>query len=479
MTIVRNSPLRQKLGRNYAFVVVGVVFLALIVSAGQRSVPGVLMLPLIDSFGWSRSEISLGAAIGIFLYGLVGPFAAALMQSFGLKRTLVCALVLIAAATGLSALMTQSWQFILIWGVGSGLGTGCIAIVLAATVVGRWFHTNRGTVMGLLTASTATWDAHLSAGSPAALAENYGWRAVVLTMSACAIILVPLVLLLLPEQPADVGLVPYGAEGDGAQAAPLGRRDPLKATLGCLALAVKVPTFWLLARACRFFICGFTTNGLIGTHLIAFCADHGIPEVQAAGLLAVMGVFDLFGTTGSGWLSDRVDPRKLLFVYYGVRGLSLIYLAYSDFSFFGLSIFAVFYGLDWIATVPPTLRITTATFGDRDGPIVFGWIVAGHQVGAASAAFLAGLLRSLEGRYFEAFLISGLTGIFAAVLALVIRREFRPRLSRRLGPKWLLPRDACLKIFADGSCCAVHRPSFEPTTALHTQSLFPVTFPEK
>jgi MFS family permease len=419
---MRNGLLRQKLGGNYAFVVVAVVFLALIVSAGQRSVPGVLMLPLVNAFGWSRADISLGAAIGIFLYGLVGPFAAALMQSFGLKRTLVCALILVAVATGASSFMTQSWQFILLWGVGSGLGTGCIAIVLAATVVGRWFHTHRGTVMGLLTASTATGTLIFLPGL-AALAETYGWRTVVLTMSACALALVPLVLLLLPEHPADIGLVPYGAEHEGVQPAPP-RRDPLQAALGCLARAVKVPTFWLLAGT--FFICGFTTNGLIGTHLIAFCADHGIPEVQAAGLLAVMGIFDLVGTTGSGWLTDRIDPRKLLFVYYGVRGLSLVYLAYSDFSFFGLSVFAVFYGLDWIATVPPTLRITTATFGDRDAPIVFGWIVAGHQVGAASAAFLAGLLRSFEGRYFEAFLISGLTGLFAAVLALVIRRVPAP-----------------------------------------------------
>ena len=417
MTIIRNSLLRQKLGRNYAFVVVAIVFVALIVSAGQRSVPGVLMLPLVDAFGWSRSEISLAAAIGIFLYGLVGPFAAALMQSFGLRRTLIGALLLIGVSTGASAFMTQPWQFVLTWGIGSGLGTGCIAIVLAATFVGRWFQTNRGTMMGLLTASTATGTLIFLPGL-AALAETYGWRSVVLTMSACALLLVPLVLFLLPERPADVGLVPYGAE-PGAAAPPEPRRDPLQAAIGCLLRAVKVPTFWLLAGT--FFICGFTTNGLIGTHLISFCADHGIPEVQAAGLLAVMGVFDLFGTTGSGWLTDRVDPRKLLFVYYGVRGLSLIYLAYSNFSFFGLSVFAVFYGLDWIATVPPTLRLTTAAFGDRDGPIVFGWIVAGHQVGAASAAFLAGLLRSLEGRYFEAFLISGLTGLFAAVLALVIR----------------------------------------------------------
>lgn len=418
MNIAQKVLLRHKLGRNYAFVVVAIVFVSLLVSAGQRSTPGVLMLPLEQAFGWSRSEISFAAAVGIFLYGLVGPFAAALMQSFGLKRTLVCALLLMGTATGASAMMTQSWQFVLTWGIASGLGSGCVAIVLAATVVSRWFDTNRGSVMGLLTASTATGTLIFLPGL-AAIVETGGWRAVVLTISACAFGLVPLVLLFLPEWPRDIGLVPYGAALDRPVLPPEPRRDPLQAAIGCLAKAVHVPTFWLLAST--FFICGFTTNGLIGTHLIAFCADHGIPEVQAAGLLAVMGIFDLVGTTGSGWLTDRVDPRKLLFVYYGIRGLSLIYLPYSDFSFVGLSVFAVFYGLDWIATVPPTLRLTTAAFGDRDGPIVFGWIVAGHQVGAASAALFAGLMRGAEGTYLQAFLISGLTGLFAAVLALVIR----------------------------------------------------------
>jgi predicted MFS family arabinose efflux permease len=418
MNITQKWLVRHKLGRNYAFVVVAMIFLALLVSAGQRSAPGVLMLPLEQALGWNRSEISFAAALGIFLYGLVGPFAAALMQSFGLKRTLVCALLLMGAATGASALMTQPWQFVLTWGIVSGLGSGCVAVVLAATIVSRWFTTHRGTVMGLLTASTATGTLIFLPGL-AALAEADGWRAVVLTISACAFVLVPFVLLLLPEWPHDIGLVPYGAAQDRPAAVQAPRRDPLQAAIGCLVKAIRVPTFWLLAGT--FFICGFTTNGLIGTHLIAFCADHGIPEVQAAGLLAVMGIFDLVGTTGSGWLTDRIDPRKLLFVYYGIRGLSLIYLAYSDFSLFGLSIFAVFYGLDWIATVPPTLRLTTAAFGDRDAPIVFGWIVAGHQVGAASAAFHAGFLRVVQGTYLEAFVISGLTGLFAAALALAIR----------------------------------------------------------
>jgi predicted MFS family arabinose efflux permease len=417
--------LQRRLGQNYAFVVVALIFLALLASAGLRAAPGVLILPLEEAFGWSRSLISFAAALGIFLYGLVGPFAAALMQSFGLKRTLIAALMLMALATGASAVMTQPWQFVVLWGVLSGLGTGCVAVVLAATVVNRWFATHRGLMMGLLTASTATGTL-IFLPALAALAQLEGWRAVVLAVAGCTLALIPLVALLLPERPSDVGLVPYGSASGTAGNPPEVRRDPLRTATGCLVQAVQTRTFWVLFAT--FFICGFTTNGLVGTHLIAFCADHGIPEVQAAGLLAAMGLFDLFGTTASGWLTDRFDARKLLFVYYCIRGLSLLYLPFSDFSFFGLSVFAVFYGLDWIATVPPTVRLTNAAFGDRDGPIVFGWIVAGHQVGAASAAFFAGVMRAMEGRYLEAFVISGMTGLIAAVLAL-LARPARPALA--------------------------------------------------
>ena len=408
---------RRPFGQSYAFVVVAVIFLSLLVAAGLRSTPGVLILPLERSFGWSRDTISLAAAIGIFLYGLVGPFAAALMQSFGIKRTLVTALLLMSASTAASSLMSQPWQFMLTWGVLSGLGSGCVAIVLGATIVNRWFVTNRGFVMGLLTASTATGTL-LLLPALAAIADAGGWRPVVLTIAAAMLAIVPFVLLLLPERPADIGLVPYGANGDAAAAVKEPARAPLAAALGGLARAVRHRDFWLLFAT--FFICGFTTNGLVGTHLIALCGDNGIPEVRAASLLALMGIFDLVGTTGSGWLTDRYDPRKLLFMYYCLRGLSLVYLPFSDFSIYGLSVFAVFYGLDWIATVPPTLRLATEAFGERDAPVIFGWIAAGHQIGAASAAFFAGYMRTLQGDYLQAFVIAGSTGVVAAVLALMI-----------------------------------------------------------
>ena len=410
--------LRARLGHNYVFLVVAVVFLALMISAGMRATPGVLILPLESAFGWDRASISLAAAIGIFLYGLIGPFSAALMLRFGIRRTVLGALALMAASSAASALMTSRWQLVLCWGVLSGLSTGCVAVVLGATIVNRWFVKHRGVVMGAMTASAATGTLIFLPGL-AAIAQHQGWQPVVLTVAASALALIPLVWWLLPERPSDIGLTRYGATDAEAQAASTG--NPLGAALGALATAIRRRDFWYLFAT--FFICGFTTNGLIGTHLIALCGDHGIAEVRAAGLLAMMGVFDLVGTTASGWLTDRVDPRKLLFVYYSLRGAALVYLPFSNFSFVSLSMFAVIYGLDWIATVPPTLRLTTEAFGETAAAMVFGWILAGHQLGAACAAFMAGYLRTLQGDYVDAFVLAGATGIIAAALALLIGRQ--------------------------------------------------------
>lgn len=415
MTIIRRRPW----GQRYAFVVASVIFLALLAAAGVRAAPGVLILPLGQAFGWSRDSISLAAAVGIFLYGLMGPFAAALMQAVGIRRTLMAALALMAVSIAMSNWMTQPWHLVLTWGVFSGIGSGCVAIVLGATVVNRWFVKHRGLMLGLLTASTATGTlAFLPA--LAAIAEHGGWRPVVWTVSLACAALVPLVAWLLPERPSDAGLVPYGADpGYPVQDPP--RRNLLAIALGTLAKASRHRTFWLLFGT--FFICGLTTNGLIGTHFIAMCGDHGIPEVRAAGLLAMMGFCDLIGTTLSGWLTDRFDPRKLLFVYYGLRGLSLIWLPYSDFSLHSLALFGVFYGLDWIATVPPTLKLAAEAFGDHDAPVVFGWVAAGHQAGAATAAFAAGFLRVQTGNYLESFVIAGSFGVVAAFLAVAVRRR--------------------------------------------------------
>jgi MFS family permease len=407
-------------GQRYAFVVVAVTFAALLVAAAGRSTPGVLMVPWEHAFGWKRDLISLAAGLGILLYGVVGPFAAALMQSVGVKRTLAGALLLIAGASLISVFMTAPWQLIATWGVFSGLGTGCIAMVLGATIANRWFVTNRGLVMGLLSASAATGTL-IFLPILAAIADTAGWRPVVLVMGGATLLLVPAVLWLMPERPADIGLLPYGADPATWRPVAPFHANPLLGAFAALFRAARKADFWLLFGT--FFVCGLTTNGLVGTHMIALCSDHGMPEVRAAGLLALMGVFDLAGTTASGWLTDRIDPRRLLFAYYGLRGLSLIYLPYSDFSLYGLSIFAVFYGLDWIATVPPTLALATRAFGERDAPIVFGWIAMGHQMGAASAAFLAGVSRTAQGSYLEAFVIAGAAAVLAGFAALLIARR--------------------------------------------------------
>lgn len=410
---------RRPFGQNYAFVVAGAVFLAMLASAGLRSAPGVLMLPLEKAFGWDRPTVSLAAGIGILLYGLTGPFAAAMMQTFGVRKMVTLALGLMALATGLSVFMTQAWQYIATWGVMAGFGTGVVAMVLGATVVNRWFVARRGLILGLLTASTATGTL-IFLPAMAAVAEHGGWKPVAIGVSMLTGILAPLMWLILPERPSDIGLRPYGAPADYVPPPP-----PPNSAIGnafaALARAARTRTFWLLFTG--FFVCGLTTNGLVGTHMIALCGDHGMSETSAAGLLAMMGVFDLVGTTASGWLTDRYDPRKLLFVYYGLRGLSLIVLPFTDFSIVSLGVFAVFYGLDWIATVPPTVRLATETFGDRDGPIVFGWIAAGHQAGAATAAVTAGVMRAMQGQYVEAFVLAGLTAFIAAGASIMIRRQ--------------------------------------------------------
>lgn len=410
---------RRPFGQKYAFVVAAVIFLSLLSAAGVRSAPSVMIVPLEEAFGWSRSTISSSAAIGIFLYGLVGPFAAAMMEKFGLRRILMVSLGIMSASAALSSLMSESWHLLVTWGLLSGVGSGAVALVLGATVINRWFVTNRGLMMGLLTASTATGSLIFLPGM-AWLVQSGGWHPVVWVVAIVTASLIPLVFFLVPERPSAIGQLPLGA--DASYVAP--DRNPAKlldATFGVLGRAMKTKVFWYLFAT--FFICGFTTNGLVGTHLISFCADMGIAPVQAAGLIALMGVFDLVGTTASGWLTDRFDPRKLLFVYYALRGISLMLLPYTDFSVVSLSVFAVFYGLDWIATVPPTLRLANDAFGDRDAPVVFGWIAAGHQLGAASAAFMGGYMREDTGSYLMAFVIAGFTGIIAAVISLMIKRN--------------------------------------------------------
>jgi MFS family permease len=409
---------RTVFGRHYALAVVAIIFTALLVAAGLRSTPGVLMVPWGQAFGWSRGIISLAAATGIFLFGLTGPFAAAAMQRFGIRATVITALAMMSLSSTASLFMTQPWQLVATWGVVSGIGSGCVTNVLSATIVNRWFVTNRGLVMGLFAASTSTGTL-IFIPALSAVAVAGGWKPVVECVALAMAALIPLVWFLLPERPADIGSVPYGADPSHPPET-RDRANPLKAAFGALDEGLRNRDFWLLSLT--FFVCGFTTNGLVGTHMIALCHDHGLGAVTAGGLLAIMGLFDLVGTTASGWLTDRVDPRKLLFAYYGLRGLSLIYLPFADFTFLGLSLFAVFYGLDWIATVPPTLALANRAFGLKKAPILFGWISASHQIGAAAAAFFAGASRTATGSYLQSFVTAGFVAVAAALLCLGMRK---------------------------------------------------------
>jgi MFS family permease len=400
-------------GRSFPYIVVGVTFFALLISAGLRSAPGVMMVPLEMHFGWDRATISFSAAVGIFLYGLVGPFAAALMMSFGIKRTMLAGLAIMSASTLASLWMTEPWHYVLTWGVLSGVGSGAVASVLGAAVVNRWFATRQGLVMGMLSASTAT-GALIFLPLLAWLSSTGAWQPVAIAVAIASAALIPFVLFFVPERPEDVGTRRFGETAESAPPAPMKQAATPMLAFDALFRAARTPIFWLLFGT--FFVCGLTTNGLVGTHMIAFCGDHGIAPVAAAGLLSMMGLFDLFGTTASGWLTDRYDPRKLLCVYYGLRGLSLLALPFIDFGAVSLTIFAIFYGLDWIATVPPTVKLTNMSFGERDAPIVFGWILVGHQIGAATAAFGAGVIREQTGSYLPAFLISGGFAVAASVL---------------------------------------------------------------
>lgn len=391
-----------------AWLVLAVTFLALLVSAGLRSAPGVLIRPLELSMGWDRATISFSVAVGILFYGLTGPFSAALTQRIGLKTTMVGGLLLMSAATFVSRWMTEPWQYLLSWGIIAGVGSGAVAPVLAANVVNRWFAAHKGLAMGMLSASTAT-GALIFLPMFAWLAGDMAWRNVAAVVSIATLAVVPLVLLLFPESPGAAGTHRLGEDGPAPDAAVGGPRPGAIATL---RLASGEPVFWLLAGT--FFVCGLTTNGLIGTHLIAYCGDIGMSSVLAAGMLSMMGMLDIVGTTASGWLTDRYDPRKLLCVYYGLRGLSLIALPFAGNDPRSLTIFAIFYGLDWIATVPPTVALTNRAFGDRIAPIVFGWILVGHQLGAATAAFGAGVIRSQTGSYVSAFMLAGAFGVLAA-----------------------------------------------------------------
>jgi predicted MFS family arabinose efflux permease len=401
---------------HYAWVIAVVTFLVLLVTAGVRATPSILIVPLEHEFGWSRAAISFAIAINLALFGIVGPFAASLMSRYGLRRIILFALALLSLAVGSSAMMHSQWQLNLLWGVLVGSATGVTALVLAAIVVNRWFEEHRGLVLGILTAANATGQL-LFLPMLAHIITLHGWRRATLVVAVASAIVFVIVLIWMKDNPSDLGLRPYGAGiAMAEQAGPNLAHQPVRT----LMWAARSREFWILAGS--FFICGASTNGLIGTHLIPACMDHGIPEVTAAGLLAAMGIFDLFGTTASGWLTDRFNSRILLFWYYSLRGLSLLFLPIAlSTTHVWLAGFAVFYGLDWIATVPPTVRLTANTFGKENVGVVYGWIGAAHQLGASAAALTAGTMRTYLGGYRDAFWLSGGLCMIAAALLISTR----------------------------------------------------------
>ncbi len=417
----------QARGFHYGWVVAAATFTTMLATAGALGSAGVMIEPLQKEFGWANADISFALAVRFVLFGLMAPFAAAFMNHFGVRKVVAVALGMIVTAIIASFFMTEIWQLVLLWGVVIGFGTGMTALVLGATVATRWFSERRGFVVGMMTASNATGQL-VFLPLLASLTTSVGWREALTVVLAALVVAFCLMMLLMRDYPGDVGLAPYG---EAFEAKPPRQATSLAALLAsplvALRDAAQTRTFWVLFLT--FFVCGLSTNGLIQMHWITLCGDFGVAPVNAAGALAVIGVFDFIGTILSGWLSDRYDNRWLLFWFYGLRGLSLIYLPFSDFNVYALSIFAVIYGLDWVATVPPTVKLAAEKFGKERAAMTFGWIFTGHQLGAATAAFGAGTTRTLFDTYLPALYVSGSFCILAALLVITLARPLRLQTS--------------------------------------------------
>ena len=418
--------LLEKRKLHYAWVIAAVTFIAMLTTSAALGLPGAMLQPLSKEFGWTTEQLSSVFAVRFALFGLLGPFAAVFISRYGLRRVMMSASLFIALAMVLATQVTQLWQLFVLWGLVLGCGTGLTALVLGAMVANRWFTARRGLVVGLLAASTATGQL-IFLPVAAWLIENAGWRYAVIPVFLACVLVAALVFLFMQDAPRTLGLRPYGEPAGNPTPADAGPAVPMSlfGPFTVLAKAVHNRTFWILAGS--FFICGLSTNGLVQTHFISLCGDNGLAAVPAAGVLSMMGLFDLVGTTLSGYLSDRYDNRKLLFWYYALRGLSLFWLPYSTFTLYGLSTFALFYGLDWIATVPPTVKLAGQAFGKEQAGLIFGWVFAAHQLGAAVAAYGAGLTRTLLLTYNPALFAAGAACLVAAGAVLAIRGIGRPQ----------------------------------------------------
>lgn len=418
-----NFTKRKKTERlHYGWVVLGITFFAILVAAGMRSVTGVIMIPLENEYGWSRADISLAFAINLTIYGFSGPFIAAWMEKLGIRKLMVYAMITLVIGIGLSLVMTDVWQLHVLWGIIIGIGSGVFLTVLSATVANRWFEKRRGMVVGLLMSSTAAGQM-IFLPLLSAIIESHSWRYALFVFIFLGIIIIPFIVLLMRDDPSEKGILPYGATEFIKKDISSQQENPIKTAFNGLGIGVKKWPFWLLCIS--FFICGLSTSGLMGTHFIPASVHHGIPEVRAASLFAFMGIFNIIGTLFSGWLSDRFDNGWLLFWYYGLRGLSLLILPYAfeSQSYIMLVIFAVFYGLDWIATVPPTVKLATIHFGKERGAVIYGWVLAAHQVGSGVAAYLAGYLYEVQHSYTMTFISAGILCFVATLFVLSARTK--------------------------------------------------------
>ena len=404
-----------------AWIAAAVTFFTLAATAGFRAAPSVLLIPLQEAFGWSRNSISTAISVNILVYGLFSPFAAALMERFTIRKVVLVALTVVGSGAFSTIFIHSPWQLIALWGFVVGAGTGSMALVFAASIANRWFIERKGTVLGALTAAAATGQLIFLPGL-SWLATHHGWKSVSITVACAAWVMVPLIAIFLKESPAEMGLTPYGAP-EGYVAPVQVKRNAAKEALGALKDASKIRDFWYLAGS--FFVCGLSTNGLVGTHFIAAAHDHGMSQVTAGSLLALVGIFDVAGTMASGFLTDKIDPRKLLFLYYLFRGLSLFLLPAILFQTVHPStlVFVIFYGLDWVATVPPTIVLCRAILGPQRGTVIYGWVFASHQLGASTAALGAAVLRTKFGNYSIAFYISGLLCIVTCYFVLQIAKD--------------------------------------------------------
>jgi MFS family permease len=406
-----------RFGIHYGWVMVVITFANVVCSSAAVSLPGVLIVPITEEFGWSRADVAGAIALMFVMFASMAPFSGALLLRYGVTRMVAASASLAMAGLLATTMVTAKWHLLVGIGLFLGIAAGMVGLGLAATVASRWFVARRGLVMGILTAAFAAGQLTLLPLA-AWLSTTYGWRVAVMPgLIGCAVCAV-IYILLARDWPADVDLPPYG-ERALAPPPPVATSGAVMLSLRTLREASTVPVFWILAAT--FFICGLSSSGIVQQHFIPFCADNNIGAVTAASYLAIMGMFNFIGTIVSGWLSDRFDNRVLLATYYGLRGLSLIWLPFSDFSVFALTIWAVFFGLDFVATVPPTVRLTGQRFGAAKGPVLFGWIFAAHQYGSAVAAYGSGVVRDTVLSYLPAFVIAGIACLIAAALFTMVR----------------------------------------------------------